>query len=89
MYEIGMSTVINILKIAGRAAAIIMLVLGIVSFIGHIIDNVSDIKSYGKYYMKETRHEEMYAIIGASFAICVFMVLLLIACGIVVINTNR
>ena len=89
MYEIGMTTVINILKIAGRAAAIIMLVLGIVSFIGYIIDNVSDIKSYGKYYMKETRHEETHAIVGASFAICVFVALLLIACGIVVINTNR
>lgn len=89
MYEIGMSTIMSILKIAGRAAAFIMLVLGIVACIGHIIDNVSDIKSYGKYYMKETRHEEMYSIVGASFAICVFMVLLLITCGIVVINTNR
>lgn len=89
MYEIGMTTVINILKIAGRAAAIIMLVLGIVACVGHIIDNASDIRSYGKYYMKETRHEEIYAIVGAGFAICVLMVLLLIACGIVVINTNR
>lgn len=89
MYEIGMSTVMNILKIAGRAAAIIMLVLGIVSFIGHIIDNVSDIRSYGKYYMKETRHEEIYAIIGCIFAICVFIALLLIACGVVVINMNK
>lgn len=89
MYEIGMTTVMKILTVIGRAAAIIMLVLGIVACVGHIIDNVSDIKSYGKYYMKETRHEEIYAIVGASFAIYVFMVLLLIACGIVVINTNR
>ena len=89
MYEIGMSTIMSILKIAGRGAAIIMLVLGIVACVGHIIDNVSDIKSYGKYYMKETRHEEIYAIVGASFAIYVLAALLLIACGIVVINTNR
>lgn len=89
MYEIGMSTVMAILKIAGRAAAIIMLVLGIVACVGHIIDNVSDIKSYGKYYMKETRHEEIFAIIGCIFAICVLAALLSIACGIVVINTNR
>jgi hypothetical protein len=89
MYEIGMSTVINILKIAGRAAAIIMLVLGIVACVGHIIDNVSDIKSYGKYYMKETRHEEIFAIIGCICAICVLAALLSIACGIVVINMNR
>ena len=89
MYEIGMSTVINILKIAGRAAAIIMLVLGIVSFIGHIIDNVSDIKSYRKYCMKETRHEEIFAIIGCICAICMFAFLLSIACGIVVINMNK
>lgn len=89
MYEIGMTTVMKILAVIGRGAAIIMLVLGIVACVGHIIDNVSDIKSYGKYYMKETRHEEMYAIVGASFAICVFAALLLIACGIVVINTNR
>lgn len=89
MYEIGMSTVMNILKIAGRAAAIIMLVLGIVSFIGHIIDNVSDIRSYGKYYMKETRHEEIFAIIGCICTICVLTALLSIACGIVVVNMNK
>jgi hypothetical protein len=89
MYEIGMSTIMTILKIAGRAAAIIMLILGIVACIGHIIDNVSDIKSYGKYYMKETRHEEIFAIIGCICAICVFIFLLSIACGIVVINMNR
>lgn len=89
MYEIGMNTVMNILKIAGRAAAIIMLVLGIVACVGHIIDNVSDIKSYGKYYMKETRHEEIFAIIGCICAICVLAALLSIACGIVVINMNK
>lgn len=89
MYEIGLSTVMNILKIAGRATAIIMLVLGIVACVGHIIDNVSDIKSYGEYYMKDSRHEEIYAIIGASFIICVFVILLLIACGVIVINMNK
>ena len=89
MCEIGMSTIMSILKIAGRGAAIIMLVLGIVACVGHIIDNVSDIKSYGKYYMKETRHEEIFAIIGCICAICVLVALLSIACGIVVINTNR
>lgn len=89
MYEIGMSTIMNILKIAGRAAAIMMLVLGIVACVGHIIDNVSDIKSYGKYYMKETRHEEIFAIFGCICVICVLAALLSIACGIVVINMNK
>lgn len=89
MYEIGMSTVMNILKIAGRAAAIIMLILGIIACVGHIIDNVSDIRSYGKYYMKETRHEEIYAIIGCICAVCVLAALLSIACGIVVVNMNK
>lgn len=84
-----MTTVMKILTVIGRATVIIMLILAILACVGHIIDNVSDIKSYGEYYMKDTRHEEIYAIIGASFAICVLVVLLLIACGAVVINVNK
>lgn len=89
MIEIGMSTVMKILSVIGMCAASIVITLGILAFVGNIIDNVKDIKEHGKYYMKYTRHEEIFSIMISVCTICILIVFLLIVCGVIVINMNK
>ena len=89
MIEIDGSSVLYVLEIILKVGIIVGLVLGMLTCIAVIIDNIDDIKERGKGYIKNTRLEEICAIAWCIVLMCILAVLILVVAGIVVINMNK
>lgn len=89
MIEIDGSSVLYVLEIILKVGIIVGLVLGMLTCIAIIIDNIDDIKERRKGYIKNTRLEEVCIIAWCIVLMCILAVLILVVAGIVVINMNK
>lgn len=89
MIEIDGSSILYVLKIILKVGIIVVLILGMLTCIAVIIDNIDDIKERGKGYIKNTRLEEVCVIAWCTVLMCILAVLILVVAGVIVINMNK
>jgi hypothetical protein len=89
MIEIDSSSILYVLKIILKVGIIVVLILGMLTCIAVIMDNIDDIKERGKDYIKNTRLEEVCVIAWCTVLMCILAVLILIVAGVIIINMNK
>lgn len=88
MIEIDGSSILYVLKIILKVGIIVVLILGMLTCIAVIMDNIDDIKERGKDYIKNTRLEEVCVIAWCTVLMCILAVLILVIAGVIVINNE-